>query len=286
MDFPISYLAKKEWPPLLAEITDPPKQLYIRGTLPSFEYKWLAVVGSRNASPYGQSIATSLIAGLSGYPIVIVSGLALGIDGYAHDAALSSDLPCVAVPGSGLTDSVLYPRSHATLAKKILESGGALVSEYEPNFKAATWSFPKRNRIMAGLCHATLIIEANEKSGTLVTGRLAMEYNRDVLAVPGPIDSDLSHGPNRLIKDGATPIMGSTDILEALHIKYEEKSKVLPTLSPEEAEVIALLTIPLTRDDIIRSLSIPPNQALVLLSKMELSGLLVESGGVLRATIQ
>ena len=130
-----------------------------------------------------------LIEGLRGYPIVIVSGLAYGADAAAHRAALEVGLPTVAVPGSGLDWDILYPRANVGLAREILKAGGALLSEEEPETKAADWTFPKRNRVMAGLSRATLIIEAKELSGSLITARLTVEYNRELLVVPGSIFS-------------------------------------------------------------------------------------------------
>ena len=147
-----------EFPALLREIPDPPEQLFIRGTYPSEDYIFLCVVGSRKYTPYGKSACQSLLSGLRGYPIAIVSGLALGIDAIAHEAALTAGLPTVAVPGSGLQDSVLYPRTNFGLAQRILKAGGALLSEFPPEHEARPENFPQRNRIMAGLSHATLVI--------------------------------------------------------------------------------------------------------------------------------
>ena len=218
-------LAEKDFPPLLLEIPDPPNKLYVRGTLPSFEMRWLAVVGSRAMSQYGRQVCEHLISGLRGYPIVIVSGLAYGVDACAHKNALEAGLTTVAVPGSGLDWNVLYPRANAGLAREILKSGGALLSEFEPDLKATDYTFPQRNRIMAGLSHATLIVEAKEKSGSLITARLTAEYNRELLVVPGSIFSAESRGTHQFLKLGATPVTTPEDILRALGIKNEDKLK-------------------------------------------------------------
>ena len=154
----LTVLEPADFPPLLREIPDRPKRLHVRGTLPSFEHRWLAIVGSRAATSYGRQAVRHLIEGLRGYPIVIVSGLAYGIDAESHKAALEVGLPAVAVPGSGLDWNVLYPRANAGLAREILKAGGALLSEFEPELKAADYTFPQRNRIMAGMSHATGII--------------------------------------------------------------------------------------------------------------------------------
>lgn len=197
----------------------PPKQLTMRGVFPIGKHlKFLAIVGARNHTLYGNIVCEQLISGLTGYPIVIVSGLAHGIDAIVHTIALAHGLTCVAFPGSGLHESVLYPRKNYHLAKQILDSGGCLISEYDPLQSTAPWIFPMRNRLIAGCAHATLIIESIRQSGSRITARLAIDYNRDVLAVPGPITSELSVGPNELIKQGAIPITTSQDILFALGI--------------------------------------------------------------------
>jgi DNA processing protein len=266
---------------LLREIPDAPEKLYIRGVLPPEDMKFLCVVGSRKYTPYGKEACEKLITGLRGYPVVIVSGLALGIDSIAHRAALDAGLPTVAVPGSGLNEAVLYPRAHRDLAKTILERDGALLSEFEPDFEAAPHAFPQRNRIMAGLSHATLIVEAEERSGTLITARLAADYNRDVLTVPGSIFHKHTYGPHMLLRQGAALITKSEDILEALHLTTAEKEKkVYERVSEDEKKVLEL--IPLPRDELIRNLKLPVSQANVLLSSMELKGLIKESLGEIR----
>ncbi|MBP9749284.1 MAG: DNA-processing protein DprA [Candidatus Pacebacteria bacterium] len=268
-------------PALLREIPDAPQKLYIRGTYPDTTYTFLSVVGSRTYTPYGKRVCELLIAGLRGYPIVIISGLALGIDGIAHHAALAAGLRTIAVPGSGLDDSVLYPATHRVLAQKILECGGALLSEFEPTWRPRPESFPQRNRIMAGLSHAVLVIEAEERSGTLITSRLATEYNRDVFAVPGPIESATSKGPHMLIRKGASLIAQSEDILEALGIepRTEGQQQLQFDLSPEERDITALLTTPLPRDELIRLSGKSTTEANMLLSSLELKGVIDERMG-------
>src|SRR3989344_636609 len=231
-------LAKKDFPPLLLEPPDPPKTIFVRGNLPSFEMRWLAVVGSRAMSSYGRQACEHLIKGLSGYPIVIVSGLAYGGDACAHKNALAAGLTTVAVPGSGLDWNVLYPRANAGLAREILKAGGALLSEFEPDLKAADYTFPQRNRIMAGMAQATLVIEAKEKSGSLITARLVTDYNRELLVVPGSIFSAESRGTHQFLKLGATTVTAPEDILVALGIPIESKGvSEQKDLSPKEIQV-------------------------------------------------
>lgn len=279
----ITEIKPKDFPELLKEINDPPSRLYLRGKLPDMEkFKLLCVVGPRKYSSYGKEVCQKLISGLSGHPIVVVSGLALGTDAIAHEAALDAELITIAVPGSGLDWSVLHPKTNHNLAKQILKKGGAHICDYENDFKATIWSFAKRNRIMAGLSHATLVIEAAERSGTLITARLAMEYNRDVMVVPGPITSHNSFGSNALIKDGAMPVMSSADILQALGLerKTESESVKRENLSESERKVVELLTVePLTKDELMQALEMPASQANILISSMELKGLIKETLG-------
>jgi DNA processing protein len=265
----------------LQEIPEPPKQLYVEGHLPGVGTIFLAVVGSRRYSSYGKEACERLIGGLAGSPISIVSGLALGMDTIAHKAALAADLHTIAFPGSGLDREVLHPRSNAPLADQIVKSGGALVSEYDPLFPAAVYTFPRRNRIMAGLSKAVLVIEAAERSGTRITARLATEYNRDVLAVPGSIFSAQSEGTNSLIKLGATPVTNSNDILVALGLEAKEGAQReldFSSLSPLERKVVELLSLePQERDTLIRTLNCQVSDANIALASLELKGLIIES---------
>ena len=278
-------LSLSKFPRRLREITDPPKKLYIEGNLPPEDYKWLAVVGSRKYSSYGKEVTESLIAGLGSYPVVIVSGLALGIDAIAHRSALSAKLLTVAVPGSGLDRSVLYPSTNRRLADDILASKGALLSEFEPTFSATAWSFPQRNRILAGLSDAVLVIEAEQKSGALITSKFATEYNRDVLTVPGSIFSSSSTGPHMLIRLGAVPITTAGDLREALGFKASEKVvRDYSSCTEEERRVIELLQNPLSRDDLLSQLDLPTGKANALLSLMEIKELIKESGGEIHLT--
>jgi len=282
----IRKLLKKEFPKALLEIPLPPKDLWIMGEMPSEELIYLCVVGSRRFTSYGREACEKIITGLKGYPIVIVSGLAMGIDAIAHKKALSVGLKILVFPGSGLSKEAMYPKTNVRLMEEILENGGCLMSEFEPDFKATLWSFGRRNRLMAGISKATLIIEAEEKSGTLITARLTTEYNRDLLVVPGSIFSPNSKGTNRLLHQGATPVTSSEDVLEALGFelaKDEEKQAMLfKDLSPEEKMVVNLLREPLERDDLIRAMKLPIPTANAILSVMEIKELIKEEMGEIR----
>jgi len=278
----LQQLSKTDFPPLLKEIPDSPENLFIRGVLPSYELKWLSVVGSRKYTPYGKQVCEHLIRNLSGFPVVIVSGLALGIDTIAHKAALNAGLPTVAIPGSGLDERVLYPRSNLSLSRAIIEAGGALISEFEPNFKATPWSFPQRNRIMAGISHATLLIESAHQSGTLITARLTTEYNRELLVVPHSIFSETSKGNHQFLKLGATPVTESEDILQSLGIDLEKKDAFDKNdIGEIESSILMYLKTPVPRDKLIEILGMPAQDANVLLSKMELGGLISEEFGII-----
>jgi len=278
MQPPINLLNPTDFSPhnlgLLHEIPQPPKQLWYQGKLPSKDIELIAVVGSRKYTTYGKQVIEHLISGLAGYPIGIVSGLALGTDGLAHEAALANKLYTLAVPGSGLDESVLAPATHKRLAQNILENGGGLLSELSPATKAAPWTFPQRNRIMAGLCKATLLIEAGEKSGTLITARMAVDYNRELLAVPGSIFSKNSVGTHQFLKLGATMVTEASDILAVLNIdiKKPTETKLPANLSDLEKKVISLLHEPTDKDTLIRQLSIPTSEAGILLMNMEMQG--------------
>lgn len=279
-------LKLEQFPKPLLEIPQPPKTLYIRGKLPSADLIYLAVVGSRKYTSYGKDICEKLIRGLKGYPIVIVSGLAMGIDSIAHRTALEVGLTTISFPGSGLDNRVLYPRTNIRLAQEIVDSGGCLLSEFEPKFIATLYSFPQRNRLMAGMSKAVLIIEAEEKSGTLITARLALDYNRDVLAVPGSAFSSNSNGTNGLIKQGATPVTKSEDILEALGFEIERPKQTdkekYADCSKEEMKIIEILREPIERDDLIRESGMDIAKANALLSIMEIKDLIKEELGEIR----
>lgn len=283
----IKKIPTNKFPKALLEIPQPPKDLWIIGDLPDENLIHLCVVGSRKFTSYGREACEKIIAGLKGYPIVIVSGLAMGIDAIAHKKALSVGLKTLVFPGSGLSPEAMYPKTNTILAEEIFKNGGSFISEFEPDFRATLWGFLRRNRLMAGISKAVLIIEAEEKSGTLVTARLATEYNRDVLVVPGSIFSPNSKGVNKLLHQGATPVTCGEDVLEALGFelpKDEEKQKKLfLDLLPEEKLVVNLLREPSPRDDLIRAMKMPTPNANAILSVMEIKGLIKEELGEIRA---
>lgn len=284
MDAAIEYLHYTEWQQSslwrLREIPEPPDTIYYQGALPPAEHILISVVGSRQFTRYGREVTDSLIAGLRGHPIGIVSGLAKGIDGLAHQAALKHDLYTLAIPGSGLDHSVLYPAQHRRLAAQILEHGGGLVSEFSPTTRAAKWTFPQRNRLMAGVAQATLLIEAGDRSGTLITARLATDYNRELFAVPGSIFSPQSVGTNRYIALGATPVTCSADILEHLDCTPQTAPLPQPTVSSATAALLDALIEPLDLDTLATKTGRSSAELQPQLMQLELQGHIYVSSGL------
>ncbi len=278
----IRELAKEEWPAQLLEIPQPPEKLWVRGKLPEVGTKLLTVVGSRAMTRYGEEACQKLITGLVGYPISIVSGLALGVDTCAHKSALAAGLHTLVVPGSGLGDDVLYPRSNRGFAKEILAKGGGMISEYPPDEPSRVYYFPERNRIMVGLSDAVLLIEAGQKSGTLITARLASEYNRELLCIPHRIGDPHAFGGHLFIRLGATLVTEPIHILEALKIPPRETgvAGVAPS-DLEDAELVIwdMLDEPKTRDEILRGNKGAVGEMLTALVALELRGLVKEEFG-------
>ncbi len=274
-------LAPTEYPTALREIPGMPDKLFIRGAMPSKNTKLLAVVGSRALSHYGKEACEMLIAGLAGYPVSIVSGLALGADACAHRAALSAGLHTIAIPGSGLDDSVIGPRTNLGLAKEILNAGGALISEHEPLHRAYPSDFPSRNRIMAGMSDAVLVIEASERSGTLITARLAGEYSRDLLVVPHRIGDAHGTGCHIFARIGAAIVTESNHILESLGLDVKERgnSNTHLDLVGVEKDIWELLREPRDKDSILRSTPSATGDVLTALVSLELRGLIREEFG-------
>lgn len=277
----IFHLQQTDYPGNLQEAPKPPKDLYGLGTLPAAHQKFVTIVGSRNYTSYGRQVAERLIADLAGYPVSIISGLALGMDTVAHESALRNKLNTIAVPGSGLLPGVLYPASNHDLARRILTAGGLLLSPFTPETKAARWTFPVRNQIMAAMADVVVVIEAGAKSGTLLTAQAALDLGRDVLAVPGSIFSETSVGSHSLIKSGAYPVTRGRDILEHLGFKpQEQKTFDSSILSSEEKIIYDLLAEPRNRSDLIRASGMDTARATTIVTALELKGLISEQLGL------
>jgi DNA processing protein len=259
------------FPSLLRSIHDPPAGLFLRG---GAEHELLsrpavAVVGARACSGYGSTVARSLGRELAQAGLVVVSGMARGIDAEAHRGALEAGGPTIAVLGCGIDRD--YPAAHAELARRIAATG-LLVSEYAPGVEPAPWRFPARNRIIAGLCEATVVVEARERSGSLITADFALEEGREVLAVPGEITSSLSAGTNALLKLGASPLTGAADVLECFG---------LAPASPQERSALVDL-LPATADELVRRTGRPAAEIARALVELELAGTVSAHDGVYR----
>ena len=241
----------------------------------------VAVVGARACSAYGRSVTRSLARELAAAGLVVVSGMARGIDGEAHRGALEGGGRTVAVLGCGIDRD--YPAAHAELARRIGENG-LVVSEYEPGVEPAPWRFPARNRIIAGMCSATVVVEARERSGALITADFALEEGRDVLAVPGEITSALSAGTNALLKLGATPVTSATDVLELYGIEPQAARR--RSLDPIGAALMAhLRDAALTADELVRASGLDPGEGAAALMELELAGEVLLEDGVYRAAV-
>ena len=274
----VRVLERARFPPLLRAIYDPPPRLYLRGggETELLSRPCVAVVGARACSPYGAQVARMLGRELAAAGLVVVSGLARGIDGEAHRGALEAGGVTVAVLGCGIDRD--YPAAHAELARRIRRDGLA-VAEYETGVEPAPWRFPARNRIIAGLCATTVVVEARERSGALITADFALEEGRDVLAVPGDITSTLSAGTNALLKLGATPCTGASDVLELFGLSREKAPQ--PQVSADAATVLAAL--PGAADEVARAARLDARAVAVALAELELAGLAHEGDGVYRA---
>lgn len=273
-----------DYPPLLKQIYDPPFCLFVRGTL--HPENCLAIVGSRKFSQYGKQVTENLSEDLVHRGITIVSGLALGIDSIAHESALRNNGKTIAVLGSGIDPAHIAPANHSALAEKIIAQNGAIISEYPPGTMPTKYSFPQRNRIIAGLSFGVLVIEAAEKSGTLITAQCAIDNGREVFAVPQNINSQTSGGTNNLIKNGAHTVTCVEDIIETLNIQetinsVENKIKI-ESLSPTESQIIQHLTKePIHIDEIIKTSTLPSNLVNSALSMMEMKGIIKNLGGMM-----
>lgn len=269
------------YPPLLSEVYDAPAILYYQGTLPTATEFFLGVVGTRKVTTYGKTVTIQLVRQLAPTGLAIVSGLARGIDALAHETTLEGNGRTIAVIGSGLAPKDIYPKEHARLAKQIVERGGCMLSEYPPGVGPEQRFFPERNRIIAGLSHGTLVIEAPEKSGALITAYCALEYNREVLAVPGNIHETNSTGTNLLLKRGAHVVTNADDVLQALGLEAINSARTKPTNLSTNEEVLynALSSSPLHIDTLLEVTSLPASALSAAITTLELKGLVRDLGG-------
>ena len=277
-------LRRRDLPELLQQIHDPPRSLFLRGA-PDPEIlarPAVAIVGARACSPYGAQVARMLGRELAAAGLVVVSGLARGIDGEAHRGALDAGGVTVAVLGCGIDRD--YPAAHSELARRICERG-LVVSEYEPGVEPAPWRFPARNRIIAGLTAVTVIVEARERSGALITADFALEDGREVFAVPGEITGMLSTGTNRLLRQGATPLTTADDVLELFGLAASQRPRA-PTVGPSATAVLERLADgAASADELSRTTGLGPGPLAAALAELELARLASEADGRYRAVV-
>jgi DNA processing protein len=271
-------LQRNDLPELLRHIHDPPRVLFLRGRASQevLGQPAVAIVGARACSPYGAQVARMLGRELAAAGLIVVSGLARGVDGEAHRGALESGGITVAVLGCGIDRD--YPATHAELARRICDQG-LVVSEYEAGVEPAPWRFPARNRLIAGLAAATVIVEARERSGALITADFALEDGREVFAVPGEITSRLAAGTNRLLRQGATPLTSSEDVLELFGLTAAQQPRA-PALGATAAAVLERLTDgAATADELACASGLEPGPLAAALAELELAGLTAEADG-------
>jgi len=267
---------RPNFPLSLQSIYHPPQKLWHRGAIELLNHpNLLAVVGSRQASWYGRMAIKQILVPELIKQLIIVSGLAIGIDTLAHQAALATGSPTIAILGSGLDNASLYPASNWQLAEQIIKNGGLLLSEYPPGEQARSYYFPQRNRIIAGLSKAVLVVEAAQKSGALITAKLALQEGREVLAVPGNINQILSVGANQLIQLGAQPIIQPADLALALDLPQPNSySETSLTLTADQLVLMKLLVKPFSLDDLTLAINWPLSQITSQLTDLELAGLI------------
>jgi DNA processing protein len=271
------------YPKLLKEIYTPPHLLYYKGEIKDHSFN-LAVVGTRKYSPYGEQATIQITKGLAQNKITIISGLALGIDTIAHQTAISSGGQTIAVLGTGVDTQSTYPASNRYLIEKIIKSGGAVISEFPPGTPPLRHHFPQRNRIISGLSLGTLVIEAGERSGALITARQALDQNREVFAVPGNIFSPVSKGPNQLIKQGARAITSYQDIMETLDLNeisiLIKNKEILPKTKEEKVIIEHLKHEPTHINELIRLCGLSAAKVSSTLIIMEMKGMIKNVGNM------
>lgn len=278
----------KDYPEPLRRIKNPPKILYFRGEIRK-EEPCFGVVGTRRYSVYGRQAVSDIVGKLAEAGLTIVSGLAPGIDTFSHQACVERKKRTIAVLGTGLDEESIYPQSNIALSRKILETGGCLISELPPGTSGSKFTFPKRNRIISGLSQGVLIVEAKIKSGSLITANYAFEQNRKVFAVPGPIYSFNSTGPNRLIKRGAKLVDNVNDILQELNLPVSEnKNNESSNIENQEKYLIlkALKEESLYIDKIIEKTKLNATTVVSILAVLEIEGRVQNLGGNIYALMR
>lgn len=271
-DIGVMVFRDKDYPKLLKHIADPPFILYIRGSREILNSKCFGVVGTRALTDYGRRATPQITQDIVHGGFTIVSGLAAGIDTLAHKAAIDAGGKTIAVLGCGSDDFTIFPKQNLGLAKKIIETGGAVITEYAPEVQGRALTFPLRNRIISGLSKGVLVVEADVKSGAMITAKCATDQNRDLFCVPGPIYARTSQGTNFMIQKGAKLVTRGEDVLEEYGVSVSRMKKEIRPENETEAAILALLTVEsLTSDDIIRKTGLESPKITAALAMMELN---------------
>ncbi len=270
------------YPDLLKRISDPPAQLYCRGNIALLDTFCIGVVGTRKASDYGRQATTDIAGALAKNGVTVVSGLAMGIDAVAHRAALDMGGNTIAVFGTGIDDASIFPADHVRLAHDIEEHNGLLVSEYPAGMRGQLWMFPARNRIISGLSRGVMVVEAERKSGSLITAKAALDQDRDVFALPGSIYWPRSVGANLLIQQGAKPVLSAADILESYKLRQVPlPEQCLSTSDEVQERILTLLHTngPMHLDAIAAQTEFEAPRVMAAIAMLELQDAIVQQGG-------
>lgn len=274
----------EDYPKNLCEIYDPPFLLYYKGNTKCLNSFNVAMVGARKPTNYGKQAASLIASGLAQNGITIVSGMAFGIDAIAHETAVKNNGQTIGILGSGIDEKSFYPKQNLRLMDEIIDKNGIIISEYPTNTASLPQNFPHRNRIISGISLGAVVVEAAEKSGSLITAKFALEQNREVFAVPGSIFSEVSAGPNNLIKMGARPVSSAKDILDALSLNqaadFKESRKIIPDTAEEKIILEHLAHDPLHIDELKRLTRLDIKTLSGVLTMMEMKGKTKNLGGM------
>ncbi|MFB6182094.1 MAG: DNA-processing protein DprA [Candidatus Magasanikbacteria bacterium] len=273
-------ISDENYPKLLKEIHDPPFCLFKKGEIKKEEFA-LGIVGTRKNSKYGKQVTYKIVKKLARSGVTIVSGMAYGIDSFAHKATMQANGRTIAVLGGGLDEKNIYPAEHRDLAEEIVDSSGAVVTEYCPGTSPSQYTFPQRNRIISGLSHGVLVVEAGESSGALITADSALDQNREVLAIPHRITDKNGVGVNQLIREGATPVTCPEDIFNEFHLEFDDEQDEIEPENKKEAEIIEFLSEePIHIDKIVKKTNLNSSEVTSTLSILEMKGVVKNLGNM------
>jgi DNA processing protein len=273
------------YPERLKELHDPPDALYLRGNAELLKLPAIAMVGTRRASTNGLAVARNYAHTFASHGIAVVSGLAIGIDAASHTGAIDANGPTIAVLGSGVDDDSLYPRANLGLARRLLSAGGLILSENPPGTHPQNFHFPMRNRVIAALSRATVVVEAPLKSGALITAKYALEIGRDVYAVPADVTRESAYGSNKLIAFGAPPLLDPNELVETITGETGFDANAARPQNPNEQILLSVLTAaPMHVDDLTAASKLTTATVQATLTALELRGAIVSHGNMCFST--